>query len=559
MPLYTQAHRPLKIFTPLGPDVLLLAGFSGREAISELYRFRLQLVTALGIPIPFEKLLGQPVAVELDLPGGITRYVHGLVASFAQGQRDEFFTHFEAEIVPQFWLLTQKVQSRIFQQQSVPDILQQVLSDLRPNVRFQLTGNYYPRDYCVQYRESDFAFASRLMEEEGIYYFFQHSVDNHVLIVTDSPTGCPELPAASRVPFEDVRGGFHENVRVVSWKKKQEIRTGRHTLRDYCFELPDQNLQAAEAITDEVQVGTVKHTLKCKTADLEHYDYPGGYAKRFDGVDPGGGNRSADVQHVFEDNQRVARLRAQEGSVSCLRIEGTSTCAHFLPGHTFTLQRHFDGDGDYLLTRVEHEIEASFGFRSGEKTSLQYRNRFECLPRALTYRPPCVTPRPIIAGPQTAVVVGVAGSQIYVDKYGRVKVQFHWDRQGKNDANSSCWVRVAQIWAGNTWGAFFWPRVGHEVVVAFEDGDPDQPIIVGSVYNAKNMPPINLPAENTVAGIKSCIFNGNPTFNFNALVFHDTPGVEYVQIHSERNEMRNSESNNFEYVPQGQFTFHGSL
>ncbi|MGE3809620.1 MAG: type VI secretion system Vgr family protein, partial [Gemmataceae bacterium] len=271
--------------------------------------------------------------------------------------------------------------------------------------------------------------------------------------------------------------------------------------------------------------------------------------------------QSSDLQHIFEDNHRLATVRAQESAARSLTVSGTSNCGQFTPGYKFKLMRHLENDGEYLLTRVEHEIKEPFTLRSGaaDQDGISYRNRFECLPTSLPYRAPIKTPRPVISGLQTAFVVGPEGQEIFVDKYGRVKVQFHWDRQGKDNASSSCWLRVAQIWAGNTWGAFFWPRVGHEVVVAFEEGDPDQPMVVGSVYNSKNMPPTTLPKEAQVAGIKSCIFGGKPGLNFNAFYIHDSPGTEYIQVHSETNEVQNSEKNKFHYVPGAHFQFKGSL
>jgi type VI secretion system secreted protein VgrG len=294
--------------------------------------------------------------------------------------------------------------------------------------------------------------------------------------------------------------------------------------------------------------------------ELEIYDYPGAYAKRFDGVAPGGGDRSDDPGNIFQDNQRTARLRSEEQAAQAVAIDGQSNCANFSAGHKFALVNHFNGDGPYVLTRVEHAARLNVGYRAGDESeTLNYENTFRCAPLELPLRPLRRTPRPTIAGVQTATVVGPEDAEIFIDKYGRVKVQFPWDRQGQHDGDSSCWLRVAQIWAGNRWGAIFWPRIGHEVVVAFLEGDPDRPLIVGSVYNAANMPPTDLPAEAKVGGIKSCIFGGDPALNFNALYFHDTPGAEYVQMHSESHEIAHSETNKFHYVPHGEFNFRGSM
>src|SRR5208282_5781297 len=411
---------------------------------------------------------------------------------FSQGSRDETFVKYRAELVPKLWLLTKNVQSRIFQHLSVPDILHQVLTGV--DVTYEILATYYQRDYCVQYRESDFDFASRLMEEEGIYYFFKHSNGSHQMVVTDVPTQHPEVPIQPNVIYEPAAGAVREDMRIATWEKTQELRSGEYTLWDHCFELPGNPLEAQEKTVESVVVGEVSHKLKVGGNDqLEIYDYPGGYAQRVDGIDPNGQPRPQDLQSIFRDNQRTVRVRMEEEDAAALEIAGASDCGHFVAGYKFTLQHHFDGNGQYLLTRIEHDAHLEGDYRSYQELTFKYGNRFTCVPVALPYRPERVTNKPVIAGVQTATVVGPAGEEIFCDKYGRVKVQFHWDREGKKDANSSCWLRVAQVWAGNGWGAFFWPRIGHEVVVIFEEGDPDQPVIIGRVYNAANMPCFSLP------------------------------------------------------------------
>jgi type VI secretion system secreted protein VgrG len=346
------------------------------------------------------------------------------------------------------------------------------------------------------------------------------------------------------------------------------LRSVKVTLRDHHFQMPQKSLEAGQEIQDDVKVGKVTHKLRIGDSDgLEVYDWPGEYAHRFDAIDRGGADRPDELQKLLEDNERTAKIRMQQEAAESIAIQGASRYRHLVSGHTFTLKEQVvvpyvgssSHDGKYVLTSVSHTGRMSGSYRSGDAQEVLYENSFTCIPAELPYRPPRVTPRPTIGGGQTATVVGPVSKEIFCDKYGRVKLQFHWDRHGKNDADSSCWVRVAQVWAGKGWGAFFWPRIGHEVVVIFEEGDPDQPLIVGSVYNAENMPPIDLPAENTLAGFKSCIFTGNPGSHFNALIFHDTPGLEYVQVHSEKYEMCNSERNRFNYVQQAQFSFHGNF
>ncbi len=565
MPLYTQDDKPLTVNTPLGKDALLLTAVQGTEAISQLFNFKLDLLAELQTPIQFERIIGQNAAVELRLVNGEKRYFHGLIKRFSQAGNDRTFAHFSAEIVPRLWLLTKKVRSRIFQQITVPDILRQALDGL--DVAYELSANYYPRDYCVQYGETDFEFVSRLMEEEGIYYFFRHSDSTHQMVVTDNANQHPSVAIQYGVPYDDGSGGVWDEMRITRWEKSQELRSGKVTLWDYCFELPGNHLEADETTIDGVKVGdVVHHLLLGGNDDLEIYEYPGGFAQRFDGVDRHGGPTPAELQDIFKDNQRTARIRMEQEETASLEVGGSSDCGHFVPGHKFTLQRHFNADGDYLLTRVEHKAHLG-AYATGKEQDFTYENRFAAIPTTLAYRPQRVTRKPVIAGIQTATVAGPESDGIYCDQYGRVKVQFHWDREGKNDGDSSCWLRVAQIWAGNRWGAFFWPRVGHEVVVTFEEGDPDQPIVIGSVYNAANMPPLVLPATNMFCGIKSQSVRGKANENFNSIVFVDKKGMEHMAIQSERHMVINAEfdvdfragRHHFQRIPGAHVTTVGSL
>jgi type VI secretion system secreted protein VgrG len=526
---YTQARRLMEAVTPLAPDTLLLTGFTGREGIAQLFDFRLDLVAENRREVPFDKLLGQPVVVRLSLEGGRNRYFAGIGRGFSQGRRDNTFTHYQLQVVPQLWLLTKRVQSRIFQHLTVPDILKKVLNGL--DVAYQIQGAFEPRDYCVQYQESDFDFASRLMEEEGIYYFFKHSASGHQLVVADSPQSHPDLPEQPRVIYEEADGGPRKEYRVTGWEKAQELASGKFTLWDHCFELPHRHLESEAFLPPEVSVGRLSHKLQVGSNDrLEVYHYPGGYAQRFDGIDQGGGERPAELPKIYQDNRRATRLRMQEEAAASLEVRGGGNCRHFVSGYKFTLERHFNADGPYVLTGVEHTANLSDNYRSGKDVSLEYENRFTCLPLALPYRPRRRTPRPRVEGTQTAVVVGPAGEEIFTDKYGRVKVQFHWDRQGKYDADSSCWVRVGTPWAGKQWGMIHLPRVGQEVIVGFEEGDPDRPIVLGSVFNADQMPPHALPEQRMVSGLKSKTHKGE---GFNQISFDDTKGKEQLNVHGQ--------------------------
>src|SRR5438105_7754002 len=362
---YTQANRWLSVTTPLGKDTLLLAGFRGHEAVSELFHFHLDLLAKNDVAIAFDKIVGQAVTVKMTPlpPGGPSRYFHGIVNRFSQGRRDETFTQYRAEIVPQFWLWTRKVQSRIFQHLTVPDIIKQVLAGL--TVTFQFKAAYHQRDYCVQYRESDFAFASRLMEEEGIAYYFIHADGSHQMVVSDDPLKHPELPGP--IIYEEVEGGNRPESWVTGWEKTQELRSGKYTLWDHCFELPGKNLQAEQAIQAKVAVGTMTHQMRVGGNEkLEIYQYPGGFAQRFDGVDKGGGDRPDDLVKLFEDNKRTVGIRMEQEAMPSLEIRGEGNIAQFVPGHQSKLTRHFNADGDYLLTRVEHEAKLAGDYRSGQ-------------------------------------------------------------------------------------------------------------------------------------------------------------------------------------------------
>jgi type VI secretion system secreted protein VgrG len=531
----------MAVTTPLGKDVLLLVAFTGSEAVSQLFHFRLELLAENQTEVPFDRLLGQKITISLNLSSNQKRYINGLCNRVSQGKRDAVFTSYYLEIVPQFWLLTKRAQSRIFQHVSVPDILKKVLTGL--DVAYELQGSFAPRDYCTQYRESDYDFASRLMEEEGIYYFFKHTADGHEMVVANTPQSHPELSAQGPIIYEELTGGLRDEERVTAWEKVQELRSGKYTLWDHCFELPHKHLEADKQILDGIQAGKASHKLKVGGNEkLEIYDYPGGYAQRFDGVDRGGGDQPADLQKIFEDNKRTAEIRMQQEAVPGLVIQGISGCRQFICGHKFTLTRHFSADGQYLLTGVQHTASLAADYRSGEGEKLVYQNRFTCIPLALPYRPARVTPKPAVRGTQTAVVVGSPGEEIFTDKYGRVKVQFHWDREGKSNADSSCWVRVGTLWAGKQWGSIYIPRIGQEVIVDFLEGDPDNPIIIGSVYNAEQMPPYKLPDNKTQSGLKTrSTLQGGPP-NFNELRFEDKKGSEDITFHAEKDFHREVEN-----------------
>lgn len=533
MPAYTQSNSPIRLSTALGPDALLLLGVRGTEAISELFSFQLDAIAPEDAPVDFSGILGQAALVEIDYGAGQTRFFHGIVNRFSQGRRDSRFIHYRAEMVPLLWLLTRREQSRIFQHLTAKEILTAVFGSIP--AKWSTTGEFATRDYCTQYRETDYDFAARLMEEEGIFYYFEHTADGHTLVLADSPQAHADIAEPKSIVYRPLDGGSEaDNFAVATWEKTQEIRTGKFTLWDHHFELTDQHLDAEKEIVETVAVGTVSHKLQVgPTAQLENYSYPGGYADWFDGIDRGGGEQASDLQHVFDQKVRLVGLRAQEEAASALRIRGTSNCPNLVGGHKFTVAEHFDADGDYVLASVAHDASVSGSYASGNTSELSYANSFECLPAALAFRPARKTARPAVWGTQTAIVVGPAGDEIFTDKYGRVKVQFHWDRDGKRDADSSCWIRVATIWAGKNWGVIHVPRIGHEVIVDFLEGNPDRPIIIGSVYNADHMPPGTLPDDAMISGLTSRSTPGAGPDNFNGMRADDTKDKEHLKIQAE--------------------------
>jgi type VI secretion system secreted protein VgrG len=519
---FLETDRPMRLTTPLGPNKLFPIAMQCREAISELFRFSIEAVWTADSPLDFKSLLGFNVTLEIDLPAG-KRYFNGIVQSITQGVHDpeRFVTHYFLEIVPEMWLLTRNVQSRIFQQKSVPDIVQEVWSKLglTSTLKKNVTGTHSAREYCVQFQESDFQFVSRLMESEGIFYFFQHESGKHTCVMADANTAFQSLPGGSTVKFDETVGGIREVSKIHGWHKAQEIRSGKYSLEDWNFETPSTDLLVSEPTGVAVQ-GNDK---------LELYEYPGGYMQKGDG-------------------EGIAKLRMQDEETPGATVRGASLHGGFCPAYKFTLDKYFSDSGkEWILTGVEHAAKQPLVL-SPNTQAFEYSNGFACIASSTPYRPPRVTPPPRVKGLQSAMVVGPSGEEIYTDQYSRVKVQFHWDREGKNDEKSSCWMRVATFWAGKQWGAIHIPRIGQEVVVDFVDGDVDRPLIVGSVYNANTMPPYTLPANMTQSGIKSRSSKGGAAANYNELRFEDKKGSELVTLHAEKDQSIEVENDETHWV-----------
>lgn len=527
-----QKDRQLLIDTPLGEDFLLLKEFSASETISELFSFQLKLVheeTAVNLHptvVDPKALLGQPVSIKVNIKDGTSRHFNGVISHWRQGNRDTRFTYYQAIVVPKVWMLTQKYQSRIFQRQTVPQILKKVFAGF--SVKQELVGTFNKREYCVQYNETDFDFASRLMEEEGIYYFFEHSANDHKMILANTPQSHRAVPTKSRFPFEaDVTRTDGVVSSIVTWETAYQLQTGKISVWDHNFELPHRKLEA-----DQPSLYPVANNSQLV------YQYTGDYAKRYTGIDPGAGDQSGELQHIFEDNQKQAEIQMQSVDAKYNVAQGSSNCCPLTAGHKFDIYNHAikDVDGQYMLTQVTHYAVQTPDLSTEERdVEGAYQNNFSCISLkagSTPFRPVRKTSKSKIAGSQTAVVVGPAGEEIFTDKYGRIKVQFHWDRDGKYDASSSCWMRVSQPWAGGNWGTICIPRIGQEVVVEFLEGDPDRPIVTGSVYNPAQMPPYTLPANANMMGMKSNTTKGGG--GYNEIVIVDGKAGELIRVHAQK-------------------------
>jgi type VI secretion system secreted protein VgrG len=522
----SQANRLMSLATQAGADVLCIERATITERISKPFSMQFDMLAekSKAGSVNAKTLLGSSATLTVELPRNKKRYFNGIISRLAETGVDDRFAYYRAEVVPQLWLLTMRTNCKIFQDKTVPDVLKEVLQGF--DVSWNLQGQFAKLDYCVQYRETDFNFMSRLMEEEGIYYYFEHADGKHTLVIANtaqSQKPCPNLEKARLV--EAGMGEWEDT--VTSLEHRRSVVPGKATLRDYHFEMPHKNLQ-------ESSKGAVSVASNDK---LEVYDYPGGYAYRINKPDDHG--RLSELEKKGEE---TAKWRIEEQNSGYLQISGASTCRAFTTGHFFSLMGAGgsaynipETDGKYTLSSIKHSFQQSPDYISGASVNQPYRNTFTCIPHDAKFRPARTTSKPVIHGIQTAAVVGLKGEEIDCDKYGRVKVQFHWDREGKKDENSSCWVRVGSPLAGNQWGMIHIPRIGQEVIVAFLEGDPDQPLIVGSVYNADNMPPFDLPDNKTQSGINTLSAKkGQPRKNYNGICFEDKKDHEKFDVQAER-------------------------
>jgi type VI secretion system secreted protein VgrG len=510
--------RTFELTTPLGKDakgedVLRFRALRGTEELGRLSEFDLSTVST-NPNISFTSLLGKKVTVKVELGGGGSRFFNGHVTRFAQEGMIGRFFHYRLTVRPWLWFLTRTADSRIFQEKTVPQIIEDVFDDHPAVASFQseLTEKFATREYCVQYRETDFNFVSRLMEEEGIYYFFEHQENRHLMRLFDSNSTHKTLAKKTLhflPPGQTARAGQEV---IHSWDFAQSVLTGVVALDDFDFKNPKADLAVKAQLVQ-------KHDQ----ADAEVFDWPGEYIET-------------------ENGEHLARARLQEIHTDFDRAEAECNIREIAVGRLFTLTNgpRADQEREYLITRASYELrDSSFESSSAEEPT-SYRCQFSALQSRQQFRPERRTLEPRMTGPQTAIVVGTPDDEIVCDQFGRVKVLFHWDRIGKKkrkekeNADSSCFLRVVQPWAGSNFGVIFLPRRGQEVLVDFLEGDPDQPIIVGSVYNRDQMPPYDLPANKTQSGIKTrSAMKGTPT-NFNEIRFEDKKDHEQLIIHAER-------------------------
>lgn len=530
MPAERSSRTWISLKTPLAADLLHPVAFHGIEAISQPFSFEVEMAAHLDADVPFDALTGKTMSVTLAAPSGATRHFHGIVHDLEQLDDDDEFQHFTARLVPEFYLLTKTTQYRIFQHLTVPEILKTVLKDVRYVSMKDLKEKYPVHNYCVQYDESNFDFACRLMEEEGIYYYFVHDEANCRLMLADRSTNSPSIAEPATLRFDSVVGGVRDDFRVHQWTKRQRIRTRQATVRDYHFQRPSQTLEAAATNPGDIPAGAAVHST---AADVGEYYLPSvGFAHRQDGISSGGAPQFGSLDVLAQDNVRHATLVMQREAALSLEIEGASNAWNLRPGFKFTLTRHGMGDGGYVVTSVRHEARQTPPRSTAETTLDRYQNSFLAIPETLPFRPQANTPVPF-AAMQTATVVGPPGEPIYTDPFARIKAQFHWDREHSFDADSSCWMRPIQPMAGKKYGFHTIPRIGHEALIEFQHGDPDQPIIWGGLHNPDQMPPFPLPGNRTQTGFKSHSMSGDSP-NFSGFAIEARDGAEMIQLHSEK-------------------------
>lgn len=517
------AKRLLELMpTGLFGDQAILTALTGREEISQPFEFFLTIASPKPQLKP-EEIIGQPLAVKIDRGDEPPRFIHGYIShmwagDYSQTQDDKSAPSraYRVRLVPWIWFMTRAARCFVYLpeklEKSIQDVIDEMFKRVEAYGHVQVWNEVGAAsilksrkvEHCVQYRETDFNFLSRTLEQYGVYYYFKHEEAKHTLVLSDQPT-YPEAPESKVQYHPEVSGEIRIDT-ITSWEHAYEFVPGKYEHTDYDFKQPSTSLKVHADKHSSIPLGN--------NSGYEVYDFPGEYMQKGDG--------EAEVLRRMEEEE--ARFNM---------VQGTSNCKSFLPGHTFKLTKHHsckDEEGkSYMLTSVSHSASQPGPF-SGSGAEPHYSNQFSCIPKDCQYRPPRKTPRPYLPSVQTAVVVGPSGEEIYTDEFGRVKVQFHWDREGKKDENTSCWMRVSQVHAGVGFGGIDIPRVGEEVIVSFIEGDLDAPVVTGRLYHKESMPPFGLPASKTISGLKSKTYKGS---GYNEMIMDDTPGKELIRIHAQ--------------------------
>ena len=505
----TQENRQAVIETPLGPDALMLQHFSGSESLSKDFSYTMTVLSE-DAAIDGNALVGKRISITYCDEDDRKRHFNGFVSKFEYNQHVEEpvkSAAYTIEMVPWLWFLRHNSDCQIFQEMSAPDIIKQIFNELGYNdFRDELTETYPTREYCVQYSESDFNFVCRLMEEEGIFFYFEHTKDKHTLVICDSPSGYFDLQETEVQYSPRAQEQFKQ---LTSWRHVYEFRPGKVTQKDFNFKNP----------TDGLATNRTSKVKFEESSKLEVYQYPGLY----DEESKGG---------------RLTKVRLEELEAEHDHVVGSGSYLNFAPGGKFEVHKHIrpgEQGRSYALVEVHTEITSNLGFESHQGDD--FTNSFRCIPAETAFRPVRTTPKPVVEGPQTAIVA-TDGQEIVVDEHARVKVQFHWDRYGQRDVNSSCWIRVSQHHAGKGWGMIDIPRQDEEVIVSFLNGDPDRPIITGRVYNGDNQPPFSLKGAGSNAENKTRRGNMTKSYEasgYNEMSMDDTAGQEQIRIHGQYN------------------------
>jgi len=497
----TQDNRLARLDTPLGKDELCLVRFSGTEGLSELFEYSIEAVSTKP-DIDFDKAIGQSCSLTIQSYAKPDRYFNGiLVAAHGHGGEAELY-NYHLVLRPWLWLLSRTSDCRIFENQTAKDIVKQVFKDRGfTDVRDAAQGDFPELDYCVQYRETDLAFVSRLMEQHGIYYFFEHTKDKHTLVLAHSDASHKPITGHASIPvILAERQDRRDKEYLHHWSRERRFRSGKFELIDYDYLKPNADMK-----------GQAQGSASYAQSKMEIFDYHGRYKEKSDG--------ETYAKHRLEAEQALDQRRSAKGNAVSL-----------FPGGLVNLEEHKTKSENkkYLVVRAAHSYTAESYYAGMADSAPSYAGDYEFLASDIPYRAPMVTPRPLVHGPQTARVIGKKGEEIDVDKHGRILVHFFWDRKDK----ASCRIRVAQPWAGSGWGGQVIPRIGQEVVVEFIEGDPDRPLVVGTVYNADNKFPYEMPDNKTQSGFKTNTTKGGS--GYNELMFEDKKDSENIRMHAQK-------------------------